>query len=372
MVRFVHTADLQLGMPFHWANERARAKLMERREEAIDAVGRVAQEHNADFVLIAGDFFDANTVADDVVARTCQRLQQVNVPVFILPGNHDFFGGPDCVYQRKRFNHHKPDHVFVLDSPEPQVLLNGQAVILPAPIYQKNEIGDTTDHLTAEMGRAEAPEAVRIGLAHGGVIDFDGGEAFNRIDPVRAKQANLDYLALGDWHGCKQVAQRVWYSGTPEPTGFKANNAGHVLVVELPASKAVPKVTEVPTAQTDWLCQRAELSGPEDLDHLNRWFEELKRPLDTLVRLEVEGTLNLQEMAQLDGLLEEIQNTVLHLRQRGPGVLPKASAGEIDAIATDGYVRMAVDKLRQRSTENGEEAEIASRALQLLYKLKHQ
>ena len=35
-----------------------------------------------------------------------------------------------------------------------------------------------------------------------------------RLDAPLLEQ--LDYVALGDWHGLKQVNARSWYSGTPE------------------------------------------------------------------------------------------------------------------------------------------------------------
>jgi DNA repair exonuclease SbcCD nuclease subunit len=214
MVRFVHTADLQIGKPFNWAGNRAQSKLSEEREEVVTRIGDVARQHEVDFILIAGDLFDDNTVADDIVSRTCQRLSGVDVPVYVLPGNHDFAGGPASVYRRRLFLDRKPEHVIVLEEPEPYVVGKNdeqapdeKVLLLPAPVQRRNERGDPTAHLTSDFGAEVAPDALRIGVAHGGVEDFGAGDAASRIDPDRASKANLDYLALGDWHGCKQVAR---------------------------------------------------------------------------------------------------------------------------------------------------------------------
>ncbi len=51
MVRFLHTADLQIGKPFNWAGERARRSLREAREESVTRIGNAAKEQEADFVL---------------------------------------------------------------------------------------------------------------------------------------------------------------------------------------------------------------------------------------------------------------------------------------------------------------------------------
>ena len=76
--------------------------------------------------------------------------------------------------------------------------------------------------------------ALRIGLAHGSVQGFgSAGDANVPIDPARVKSAGLSYLALGDWHGTTRISDRAWYSGTPEPDGFRDNDPGNALIVRL-------------------------------------------------------------------------------------------------------------------------------------------
>ena len=58
----------------------------------------------------------------------------------------------------------------------------------------------------------------------------------------RAATARLDYLALGDWHGTRRIDARTWYSGTPEPDRFKANEPGNVLQVDIARAGAEPIV----------------------------------------------------------------------------------------------------------------------------------
>lgn len=366
MVRFIHTADLQIGKPFNWASGRAQTKLREEREAVVDRIGAAATTQEADFVLIAGDFFDDNTLSDDVVARTCHRLQTIEVPVLILPGNHDFAGGPACIFHRDPFRAQCPDHVTVVDEATPHVVAGGNAVVLPAPVQRHNERGDPTDHLTPAFGDDAPDGAVRIGLAHGGVEDFGAGDASSRIAPDRAEQARLDFLALGDWHGCKSIDERTWYSGTPEPDSFKQNDPGVALAVTINEPGGLPSVERIDTATYTWLQKRETVQGADDLDALERWFDELSDPLNTLVRLELDGALSLDGMQQLELLRQRLEDLVLHVRHRGE-VHPHATDDEIDAIATDGYVRTAVERLRDAA--DGDDS-IAHRALQLLYQLK--
>jgi DNA repair exonuclease SbcCD nuclease subunit len=378
MVRFIHTADLQIGKPFNWASGRAQSSLREAREEVVTALGDVAHEQDAHFILIAGDLFDDNTVGDDVVTRTCQRLSEIDVPVYILPGNHDFAGGPSCVYHRDPFLDLKPEHVIVLDEPQPYVVgeqgeesPNDEVVILPAPVERRNEKGDPSDHIDSDVCNEAAPDAISIGLAHGGVEEFGAGEAASRIDPDRAEQADLDYLALGDWHGRKQVGPRTWYSGTPEPDSFKQNDPGNVLMVEIDDPDEPPHVQPVATGKYRWIRKEADLQATEDLDALERWFNDLDDPLNALVRLELSGSLGLDAMSGLEDLKERLENIVLEVRHRGE-VQPRATEEELDEIASDGYVGDAVEKLRSISEAGGEDADTADRALQLLYQFQRE
>lgn len=371
MIRFLHTADLQLGKPFNWARDLA-SKLTDKRGEAIDRLARAASEHEADFVVVAGDFFDANTVDDRLVVRTCERLKKFSVPVFILPGNHDCCGGPDSVYRRQTWLRHKPEHVEVLDERTPHEVCDGNAVILPAPLYEQNTFDDPTSHLTAEFGAEAAPGAIRVGLAHGGVVDFDKGEGQNVIPKDRAKRAELDYLALGDWHGRKEVGARTWFSGTPEPDRFKSNDPGYALLVEIEARGARPTVESLEIASTVWLRHSARLTEPGDVDTLAAWFDELERPLDTLVRLEYGGMLSLTEIERLERLLEDMTHKLFFLRKRDldDGMVPRPSDEELADIAVEGYFKAAVDELVDKMKHADDEGERAGRALELLYRLK--
>ena len=104
--------------------------------------------------------------------------------------------------------------------------------MLAAPLTQRHTYDDVTqafDLMESEAGR------VRVGLAHGSVTGRlpDTIDATNPIAADRAARARLDYLALGDWHGCLRVDERCWYAGTPEQDRFRGNEPGYVLDVRI-------------------------------------------------------------------------------------------------------------------------------------------
>ncbi|MCK6524098.1 metallophosphoesterase, partial [Myxococcota bacterium] len=158
-LRFIHTSDLQLGMPFHWVEGDQAAKMREARLEALTRIGDAAREHDASVVMVAGDFFDNNTVEPRLIVQTCDRLRDLGRPVYILPGNHDH-GGADSVYRTDRFKSRQPQNVSVLLSQAPVPIQDGAAVILPAPLLRRHSADDPSRHWSAEAGRDLAPDAV--------------------------------------------------------------------------------------------------------------------------------------------------------------------------------------------------------------------
>ena len=54
-MKFIHSADWQLGKPYGRFESEVRAGLSEARFEAIDTLGRMAVEYGAQHVVVAGD-----------------------------------------------------------------------------------------------------------------------------------------------------------------------------------------------------------------------------------------------------------------------------------------------------------------------------
>ena len=147
--------------------------------------------------------------------------------------------------------------------------------MLAAPLTQRHTYDDVTqafDLMESEAGR------VRVGLAHGSVTGRlpETIDATNPIAADRAARARLDYLALGDWHGCLRVDERCWYAGTPEQDRFRGNEPGYVLDVRI-AGGAVPEVERVALGRYRWSAWRETLSLPTDAQALADRLAALRR-----------------------------------------------------------------------------------------------
>lgn len=364
-LRLVHTADWQIGKRYGQFDADEAALLAEARFDAVVRVAELARSENADAVLVAGDVFDAQGVSDRTVLRLFQSMAGFRGSWILIPGNHDA-ALAESVWTRAERLGAIPSNVHVCRTAAPVLLDAIGVAILPAPLTQRLTYTDLTEWFDA----AVTPDGLlRIGIAHGSVQgllapDID---STNPIAAGRAASARLDYLALGDWHGTRQIDARTWYSGTPETDRFRNNDSGQTLVVEIERPGAVPRVRPMPTGRYRWQTQVCELRVAGDLDGLLRDFESLG-PTD-VVEVSVRGQIDLEGRLALERALGATRARVRSLVADLSSLRLLPTAEDVQALRADGYLGEAIEELRaeeQGGEERGGDAERARDALVLL------
>lgn len=289
--RFLHSSDLHLGRAFGGYPEGIRHRLREARHGAIARLAAAARDGGAGVVLLAGDTFDAETPAPETLRQALRAMgEEADLTWILLPGNHDSLAASELW---RRIAEGTAQNVRAITSDAPVELAPGHW-LLPAPCTQRRPGRD----LTEAMSTATPYGARRIGLGHGAITDFSGEEGnAGIIPPDRAARSGLDYLALGDWHGQMQVTPATWYSGTPEPDGFKHDAPGAALLVTLDGPA---KVTPIDTAQFRWHRPALDLLSGDDFARRLAAALPQARARDHLVRLTVTGRLPLADRAALE------------------------------------------------------------------------
>ena len=363
MIRFLHTADWQIGKPFGGYGDDKRGELRAERFRAVERLAALAAAREAAFVLVAGDAFDANTVSDREIQRTLDAMAGFRGPWILLPGNHDAALSVSVWTRLARMR--RECEIVVADRSEPIALHGGDVVVLPAPLTRRHEGAD----LTAWFDHAETPpRAFRIGLAHGSVANRlpEKAESGNPIADDRAARARLDYLALGDWHGFLAIADRTVYAGTPEPDRYPANEPGFAALAEIDAPGAAPRVERVATARYRWRALSLRLQG--DIAALDDALAALPAPRDTLVDLTLTGSLALRDRVALQARLDEWDARLFDLRIRDADLLDEPDEEDLDRIDLAGFVRVAVERLREKAADPADpEREAAAMALRIAY-----
>jgi len=296
LVRFVQTSDWQVGMKGGGLGD-AASIVREARVKSIHNVLKAAQEHDADFALLCGDIFEHNMVGqEDVRAVVAIFNQYPDVPLYLLPGNHDILGA-DCIYNREIFQ--RIGHLTIIRTGDP-VEVPG-ATLHPCPILSKF----ATHDLTTAIPTVHETDGIHIGVAHGSLTgEFPGWEDTTLpIDPSCIDRTGIDYLALGHWHGYRAYKDnRIAYSGTHEQTKYDEDGAGQCLLVRIDEKGDTPKIESVSTGQLSWASSEFEMRDSTSLDELKSYLESVKET--DMVRLEFRGELPLECKEELDNTLE--------------------------------------------------------------------
>ena len=220
----LHTADVHLD---NWPRGTTEPPGAHRAFEAI--IDR-ALDTQVDIVLIAGDLFDHNRVADEVIAFAQSQLRRLHCPAVILPGNHDCLH-PNGIYHRHDFDA-ACDNVRVITElagqtiafPELNLVIWGRGMEAHEPGFRP------LGHIPTRHNGCW-----HVAMAHGFFYeDFEQPERSSPILAAEIRQTGWDYVAMGHKHVMADHSQEgvtAWYPGTPLPE-WSGAPPGHVLLVE--------------------------------------------------------------------------------------------------------------------------------------------
>lgn len=380
-ITFLHTADWQLGKPYaRVADASKRSQLQNERFESLKRIASAVVEHKAAFVVVAGDLFDSPTPLNSTVAKACEAIGAMKVPVLVIPGNHDH-GGPGSLWEQPFFIRQKDQlarNLRLLLTPEPAVL--DCAVVFPAPLMRRMDLSDPTAWIRGAFDELSfSANLPRIVLAHGSIQGFgstqddedEDSSTSNLIDLARLPVAEIDYIALGDWHGTKQVDAHAWYSGTPEIDRFpkgESNDPGNVLIVQVSRGDS-PQVTTLPTAHFRWNGFSYHFSEDESFNTFRAALDEKIGAWgqDSLLRLVLDGSLGIEASRQLQDHLEGLEARLLRLKlENRVSIAPTPDEiAELASRPDDPLISSVASTLVAMTS--GDDAEIARLALRELH-----
>lgn len=415
-VRFIHTADWQLGMTRHFLGPEAQARFTAARAEAVRSIGALARDLDCAFVVVCGDVFESNHIDRQVLVRALDAMRGVPVPVYLLPGNHDPLDA-GSVYRWATFREHAPDHVHVLESFDPVEAAPG-LWLLPAPWSSKRPLEDLVARAVGGLSRSEeasdstgsagmdAPAetaasaaepresaAVNLLVGHGIVDVLSPDAADPALISLRGLESvissgKLDYAALGDRHSVTDVGStgRIWYSGAPEATDYDEVDAGAVLLVELPVGgdglpaggdglpaggDRSPSVERHQIGQWRFVREVYSVNSADDIERLAVELDAREAKERTVLKLGFVGSLSLRDKARLDELLEHNRDLYAGLqvwrRKTELAVLPEDA--DFDGLGLSGFAADALEELRAAAADPGVDGATAQDALALLVRL---
>lgn len=372
-LKLIHTADWHLGRGFPTMGEH-ETRLTRARLEVVGRILDLAEQRAVDAVLCAGDLFDDMApgeewwrgLLDEFGRRSWTR------PVFLCPGNHDPLTERSVYDPGHAFRRGLPNYVHVVDRDDYVFDLGERAVLYGVPCRSRSGQTKLVEHIPK---REPTDDRIRIGLLHGQTFDIKEHQTTFPIPKGAAEDRGLDYLAIGDTHGFREVepdarAPTV-YPSAPEPTNFGEHDVGYVAAVFFPRDRRRrPIVEREPVAQWTWREQTcrslAELRALRADDGLKK----------CVMRLKVEMQLPLVEYDEARKLLRQLGGS--SAASPRIGVLLEDSEGlQMEVGSPDDFpddlsdvLQAAVDRLHAKA-QSGDptEAEVAKYAIHHLYTL---
>jgi DNA repair exonuclease SbcCD nuclease subunit len=377
-MRFVHTADWQLGMTRHFLAGEAQPRYSAARRDVVAGLGSLAALVGAEFVVVAGDVFEDNQLEPRVISQSLEAMRAMGIAVYLLPGNHDPLDA-SSVYTSALFKAECPPNVTVLDRAGVYEIRPGLQIVA-APWRSK---APTTDLATDVLDGLAADGVTRVLVAHGGVDALDP----DPTKPSLIRLAGLEdavargavhYVALGDKHSVTEVggSGRVWYSGSPEVTNYDdvEPDPGHVLVVDLDETDPLRPVSVEAAKVGRWrfVTLRRQVDDSRDIADLDLNLDLMPDKDRTVLRLGLIGSLTVTDRAALDACLDKYSRLFASLRvwdsHSDLAVIP--ADGEFSDLGIGGFAAAAVEELVETARAgDAETAGDAQAALALLLRL---
>ncbi len=291
MLKIIHGADFHLDSPFAGLDPERAAQRREEQRELLDRLAGLAREREAGLVLLAGDLLDSVHVYRETAQALRSALEAMPCPVFIAPGNHDFYSRTSLWAALDW-----PDNVHIFSSGAPE------RVELPGCTLWGRAFTDPHQAACPLEGLAAPGDGgLHIGCFHGCV---GRGNDYGPIAPEDIAASGLTYLALGHVHqgsGLQKEGGTFWaYPGCPEGRGFDELGEKGVLYIE--AEPGEVRAQFVPLAKRRYEIITADITGP--LGALSAILEELPgRTSDLICRLILTGEGERPDLAALERTL---------------------------------------------------------------------
>lgn len=294
-MRILHTGDWHFGKTLE-----GRSRLREQ-EDFVDELVRIANEQQADMILMAGDVYDSvnpPAAAEQLFYEACARLTENGRPLVVISGNHD---QPERVASVSPLVARQGITLIGLPVAEPVsvgISRTGEtAKIAALPYPSESRLNEllSAEGVEDELRRAYSarvgmlmdklaqgfsPKTVNLAMSHiyvlGG-LESDSerpiqvGGAYT-VDPS-ALSIGAQYTALGHLHRPQAVKGDgiIRYSGSPLAYSFsEAGQAKSVMMLDV-APGEIPTMEEIYLACGRPLVRWKAKGG---LEEVYRWLDE--------------------------------------------------------------------------------------------------
>ena len=301
MIRFIHAADLHLDTPFKGLEQTSKQLAEKLRKAPFESFARIvdtAIDKKVDFVLLSGDLYNTKRVnikAQSLFIEQLNRLNKVEIPVYLIRGNHDYL-----TEEAKTLALPFPDNVRTF-GPEVETHIlntkNNERVAISGFSYDSQWV---TERKIQDYPTKRADVNLHIGMLHGDIETSLTREANYAPFTVRElREKNLDYWALGHVHQRQEVSREPLAEYPGNIQGLHKNETGEKGCLFVEWTPREQKIEFIGTAPVIWETIHLSLI---DIENISEFLEALKNQIteipysqDVLIHLNVTADTDSEE-----------------------------------------------------------------------------
>lgn len=316
-LRILHTADNHIGISFAQYPDLVRDRLLEERFCALERLVDTANQQDAHFIVVAGDLFDKQTVPKGQIERVVGILAEFRGEhVLVLAGNHDYHEGTENKLWRCFRNACEGTCVLPLTDPTTKVFegddfrVRFYACPCPSKHSKEHAIGWVADI-------DKEPDVIHIGIAHGNVegLGLDADQRYFNMSEDDMRGAGVHTWLLGHIHvpapALGTTGRPLYFMpGIHTPDSVKITHPGHAWWIELGADGSC-RHEQMITGVVRFARMRLLLESASEIDNLRVVCESLDAS-NTVLDLQLTGSLKAEELSELNQLLDGMKSRFLH------------------------------------------------------------
>ena len=329
-MRFIHTADLHLGME----PDRDRPWSKKRASELWDAFYGIIERcgaEKADLLIIAGDLFHRQPLLRELKEVNTGFASIPSTRVVIISGNHDYISGTSC-YRSFKWS----DNVcfFMSGKPESIYFEDIDTQVWGLSYFSR----DVREPLLSGL-KPEDASRINILAAHG------GDPANMPVDWKELDRAGFDYVAMGHLHKPVDISERIMYCGSPEP--LDRNETGEHGIIEGDIDRNKGKklsVHRIVTAGRQYIRTTLDVSPEDTRGSLKKRVSELVKSLgeQNFHTILLEGEYDPEIRFDIESLYDTGNIVEIIDRTR-----PKLDFERLERENADNVIGMFIRKIRQ-------------------------
>lgn len=275
MTKFIHAADLHLDSPFSGLKglpDYVWQSIRQSTFHALRSLTDAAIQAEVDFVLLAGDIYDLedrSIKAQAVFREEMERLEEAEIPVYIIHGNHDFLAEEEMHLEM-------PKNVTVFNSDVETIHLTtkrGERVAVSGFSYDQRWV---TERKILQYPHRDPSVDWHIGMLHGYAEGNHSEHAHYAPFSIQELQSKeYDYWALGHIHKRQQVSERplAYYPGCLQGRNKKESDPKGFLMVEL--TKTEQTVQFEPVAPIEWVTEEISIENGRTIEDVYSAIKEI-------------------------------------------------------------------------------------------------